>query len=485
MFVDMKGNPYSPEDMDAVDFSCAIGAMTGDVNGLFHPEGNISNAQICVILAGLFVPVPTEIESDKFYKDSWAAYYIAWIEDKLSKREKPLWFKEETINSPVSCQQVGELFHYFFDPLIKPNSRKNETELVQMGNATRLQAANMIYHYCLSFFYQLENYDVKELLQFWKASFSNPYQLLFHIYGTGMVRVPKLRDTSDKKAFYKLTLLKDAEPQRAPEIYQELNAIDRLEAKCDEVFPIYIGKAYHYTTLEALYQMLTNSKETSALGNGDIGIKMFLGNAEYLNDPKEGQYFDERNEIVDSAAVQKDQVLHPKDTYVLSLTVDKEERLPLWVQYGGNGTGCRIEFEIEYKDDFHNVLYIGSDAERESNAERVLQELKAKIIEGQKELVIRQYTENVIEQIKYYIKSSYYEHEKEIRHFSNSLPQFANVFPSPRPGESVPRLYCELDRALKVKSIIVGPKCQNPSQVALFLYRCGVPEVRTSSIEFK
>ena len=71
------------------------------------------------------------------------------------------------------------------------------------------------------------------------------------------------------------------------------------------------------------------------------------------------------------------------------MTADKDERLPLWVQYGGNGTGCRIEFEIGYEDDFHNVLYIGSDVKGGPNAESVIQELKDNV-EGQKELVIRQ-----------------------------------------------------------------------------------------------
>lgn len=486
VFVDMIGMKeklYSPENIVAVNFVCAIGAMVGDSDGLFHPEGNISNAEICVILANLFSVAPEKTTEEKLFKGHWAEPYITWIEDKLSQREYSLWFNKETINSPVSCQQVRDLFHCFFDPLIEPNSIKNETELAKTGDATRVYVATALYQYCLSFLNQLENYDVKELLQFWKASFISPYQLLFHISGTGMIRVPKLKNTSDKKAFYKLTLLKDTEPQKAPEIYQKLNAIDCLEDKCYEIFPIYIGKAYHYTTLEALYQMLTQSKETSALGNGNIGIKMFLGNAEYLNDPKEGQYFGERDETVDSGD-KKGHVLYPKNTYVLSLTADKDERLPLWVQYGGNGTGCRIEFEIGYEDDFHNVLYIGSDVKGGPNAESVIQELKDNV-EGQKELVIRQYIENVIERIKYYIKSSYYEHEKEIRHFSNSLPQLASVFPSPRSGEAVPRLYCELDRALKVKSIMLGPKCPNPNHVALFLYRCGVPEVQTSSIEWE
>ena len=479
MFIDMKKNSYSDTDLDAVDFVCAIGTMTGYPDGSFHPEENLSNAEMCSILTRLFVSIPAETEKSVFYKDHWAARYIAWVEDQLSKNKRLLWFNEKNLNSSLSCKKVDELFRFFFEPLIQPDCWPNEAALDETGNATRLKVAYKIFYFCLHFFYQIEEYNIMELLEFWKSSFVNPYRLLLNISATGMVKTPNLKDSSNKKVLYKLTLLKDIEPIQAPDIYKELNTIDKIEAQCREVFTLSCGNAYHYTSLDALYQMLTKSKE--CLEDGNIGIKMFMGNAEYLNDPKEGQYFDE---TTSSDSERSDNILHPKDTYVLSLTKDKEERLPLWVQYGANGTGCRIEFEISKSDDFHDVLYIDSDANLNAQAGSAIQALK-KYIKKQQKPVISNYAKEVIAQMKYYIKPIFYEYEAEIRHFSSSLPQYSNVYPSPRPGEVVPRLYCELNKALKVKSIMLGPKCQNPNHIALFLYRCGVPEVRMSRIEFK
>lgn len=476
MFIDPKTNSYSETDLDVIDFVCA---MLGYEKESFHPKQDVSNAELCFMLTRLFVSIPAETEKNVFYKDHWAARYIAWVEHQLSKSKNSLWFNEKDLNSSVSCEKVDEIFQFFFKPLIHPDCWPNEVVLKATGNATRLKVAYKIFCFCLYFFYQIQAHNVMELLGFWKSSFVSPYRLLLNISATGMVKTPKLKDASDKKALYKLTLLKDIEPMQAPDIYQEFNTIDNIEAQCREVFTPYPGNAYHYTSLDALYQMLTKSKES--FEDGNIGIKMFMGNAEYLNDPKEGQYFDE---ATSSDSEKSDNILHPKDTYVLSLTKDTEERLPLWVQYAANGTGCRIEFEISAADDFHDVLYISSDANLNAQASEAIQTLKDHI-RAHPEPVIINYAKEVIDQIKYYIKPIFYKYENEIRHFSSSLPQLANVYPSPRPGEVVPRLYCELNKALKVKSIMLGPKCPNPNHIALFLYRCGVPEVRMSRIEFK
>ena len=484
MFIDMNTDSYSKTDLNAAGFVCTIGAMSGYMDGSFHPERNISNAEMCSTLTRLFVSMPAKTEKDELHKDHWAARYVIWIENQLSKRNRPLWFDEKGLDSPISCQKVNELLRFFFEPLIQPAYRPNEAVSNATGKATRLKVAKIILCFCSHFFHQIEYLEkgkIGELLEFWKFSFVSPYRLLFNISATGIVKLSKKCNTDESKVFYKLTLLKDIEPGQAPDIYQKFNTIDDIETQCSKVFSIYSGDAYHYTSLEALYQMLTRSKES--FDDGNIGIKMFMGNAEYLNDPKEGQYFDE---ATSSDSIKSDNILHPKDTYVLSLTKDKEERLPLWIQYGANGAGCRIEFEISASDDFHNVLYISSDDNLNEQIREAIQTLKDRV-RTYHEPVLISYAKKVIERIKYYIKPIFYMHEDEIRHCSSSLPQSANVYAysSPRPGEAVPRLYCELNIALKVKSIMLGPKCPNPNHIALFLYRCGVPQVRMSRIEFK
>ena len=155
----------------------------------------------------------------------------------------------------------------------------------------------------------------------------------------------------------------------------------------------------------------------------------------------------------------------------------------MWIQYGDNGSGCRIEFEVELVHNFKKVKYLAPGQKTDDKLDNIVLDL-LKYVKSSNS-VISEYARGVITAIEYQIKNPYYEHEREVRCSMQQTPQLAKVFEKPKPDESFPRLYCELQTPIRIKSVILGPKCPTPQATALFLIRKGVPEVRMSSIKFR
>ena len=482
MFSDIT-EKYSYDDKRAIEFVNAIGVMAGMEDGAkFCPGKEVTNSEVCMIFSLLLegIPKASTDTTNKFYDRHWAKIYIGWVDDRLSKRGKDLWFDKESIDQSITQEQFNKQFSILFETLIKnPNatalSHKEEEPQINMS---RLMVANKVYSCCKEFFEQTKEYKVTELLDFWaETEIANPYRLLVNIYSTGMFDAPKWKDNEGRSPFYKLSLLKDVPPKNGPQIYEKFGTIDGIEAQCEDIFTNHKGSAFHYTTLSALCSMLKESN------NAPIGesprIRLFMSNAEYLNDPGEGKYLDTTRS---DSSMRDRTIISPQDTYIISLTLEEKEQLPMWVQYGGDGAGCRIEFDITSRDNFRRVRYLDSGDQADTKVEQIIQDL---LDYKDSEEIVFEYAKNVIDKIKYQVKSAYYSHENEVRHSTMQIPQLAKEFSFLRPGEVFPRLYCELENPLRIKSVMLGPKCQNVNATALFLYRCGVPEVKVSSIEFR
>lgn len=116
----------------------------------------------------------------------------------------------------------------------------------------------------------------------------------------------------------------------------------------------YHGVAYHYTNLSSLKKMI---EESSIRDYDGLYVTLHESNAEYLNDPNEGEWFVDGIKSVNRGAfAMSDGLIEPRSEYLASLILEKEEHLPMWVQYGDNGQGCRIEFEIPDSDSEANEL---------------------------------------------------------------------------------------------------------------------------------
>lgn len=233
--------------------------------------------------------------------------------------------------------------------------------------------------------------------------------------------------------------------------------------------------AYQYTSLSSLYKMLHKSKKYRI-----ANIFLHMSNVVYLNDPQEGRLYNDliREKLNFDKNIENN--IKTKNAYVLCLSKDNEERLPMWVQYADSAKGCRIEFEMPYGITMYDMNYCQIKDELPKWIEHMCDKYNACNNE-----ILKKYIEDKLNEIQYYYKDKYYEHEQEVRYTVNVSPENALEYDFVREGEYFPRLYCETQYPFPIKSVMLGPKCPNPEQVALYLKRTGVPEVLKSNIKFQ
>ena len=209
------------------------------------------------------------------------------------------------------------------------------------------------------------------------------------------------------------------------------------------------SRIYHYTSLQTLEKL-----------SGGSPIR--LSNTLNLNDPSEGkllpQYLDEIKYDLAAAGLSEDFSLPITDYYVISFCSDVNDSLPMWQQYAGGGTGCRIGFKV---DQFANYTlcrvaydkYIVKDfmddivrfrngfftADRE-----ILDLLDAAIMEQ-------------LMQVAFLFKDGAYKYENEVRLLYKKRPWEANEGQIIE-GEIFPRLYVELPTNFSFDYVQLGPK---------------------------
>ena len=105
----------------------------------------------------------------------------------------------------------------------------------------------------------------------------------------------------------------------------------------------YNDSIFHYTSLRALSRLCVKTS------------KFQMGNPAYLNDPQEGKKIKElvkKNGRCEKELkgweylIDNEEMIDVSNTYIASFVTDGNERnqLPMWIQYGDNGKGCRLEF---------------------------------------------------------------------------------------------------------------------------------------------
>lgn len=256
-----------------------------------------------------------------------------------------------------------------------------------------------------------------------------------------------------------------------PKVYREKKDLVRKlkELSKDYEHTTWSGCAYQYTSLVAVYKML-QAKNGTIKGHPSISLR--LSNTAYLNDPKEGALFNdiiqkilntERGDLRDlrgyfngnAKNLYGEAEIGTSEVYVASLSYDKEERLPMWVQYGDWGRGCRIEFEISEQDRFRMLEYYCKN-------ELPFEEVKNCII-NQSSLAVQLTFVGILkdflekEGLQYLYKEKYYAHENEVRVLKKASPD-KKIYTTEniRDGEVFPRLYLESDTNLKLLSVTLG-----------------------------
>ncbi len=246
-------------------------------------------------------------------------------------------------------------------------------------------------------------------------------------------------------------------------------------------------KAYQYTSLQALKGMLDKAQRSSF---NRLQFQVHMSNAEFLNDPDEG-YILLNDFQLDSRVPQPDaNKIYPRREYITCLSTEEEEKLPMWVQYGDGGRGCRIEFELNSESNFYEVSYV----ERNNLSQSIKD-----IIKSMEEVVNTYYKQDIdqvsptvanwakllLKRYGYIFKDIYYKQEKEIRSIVTALPHQVQLWDKPRNGEIFPRSYVTLEKPLQVLSVTLGPKCPNPEQIAVALQNKGITHIYRSKIHFQ
>lgn len=287
------------------------------------------------------------------------------------------------------------------------------------------------------------------------------------------------------------------------------------EIKDNLKYPIH-KPVCHYSRIENLKSLLKPKEET----------KFRINNVLYMNDPSEGSVFGELikqvankdyKDIYEKKENYREQI-NNSNTYLCSFT-QNIDNLPMWVQYGNDGKGCCLIFEKDFFDNdneplynltTHNLSEIDIVEEFDNDTQEiqskyvlykveyvneikkcsykeqfetiafVLHELQNQNIDNEKFL---DHARNILDQIRFLFKSVDYAHEKEIR-----LVKWSNE-PKYDKGErerEIPHLYIEMDKPLKLKEVILGPKVEKPSEIAPYLYFTGkVTTVSKSTIKYQ
>lgn len=262
---------------------------------------------------------------------------------------------------------------------------------------------------------------------------------------------------------------------------------------------------YKYISLPKLKRMLSDWdtykkseewKEQITSEDDGIGIispyfKLSMSNVSFFNDPDEGNILLDNFKSVPLQQKVGPYEIDPREEFITCLMATPIESLPMWVNYGDGGYGCRIEFDITPIEEFYSVTYVDRKSLQEAEMgfikeiESIVCSYRGSNSEDKTDVVYN-CAKRLLRKAGYYYKDAYYKYEKEIRTFetARSLDDILTR-ESARNKDELPHIYMELTPPLKVNSIMLGPKCKNPEQIAVTLHRLGIKKVFLSSIHFQ
>ena len=510
MFTDVTEKTFTKDAFNAINFVTNAGILSGYCDGSFRPENRMTNAEVCKALYQTFYNVCYETSEKlelKQHTPHWAHDFLEFVYDFASI--DPVNFKVnaekiiENPDNPASVTQSFEILEDFFSALIPDctsypyppdDDRKYIPQESKDNKITRLTFAKAIYWFVTQFVQTITFHPSKKntpdsLFLYWAKSPINPFSFALNIQQYDHFL---FNNISDIRFFNLFKYINDSSIKKSQGWYLKIVNLDK---KIRSAFkPTSKHKSYQYTSLSALYSMLT--KSNMANGNNPPEIQLHLSNTAYLNDPDEGYLFkDKLEQTLESKNLKQkyEQLtthqsnpsscnlpqIETSDTYIVSFSQVDKERLPMWVQYANDAQGCRIEFDtsylkcdsIEYRDpsdplpQIMNTLITMAATPSYSR--------------------IQDYIFLKLHEVQYYYKSTDYSHEEEVRYaISTPLPN-ASTEDSIRDGEFFPRLYCNVPVPLRIKSVTLGPKCPNPERVALYLKKMHVPVVYHSNIHYR
>lgn len=475
------------EFKQSIDYSTKTGIMKGLPDGSFQPHQYITRAEACKVLIS-FAIIDAEhvfpFRTDKFkipdIRGHWAKGYILFF---LSIADQGLlpsdtFQPDEVLTQDVALKWLGIVSKACFGvEYTYPKARKN---------ATRAWLSQQLFLCAQTIIKTLSSRAPRQLMKEWVK-----LRVYDHLPNPNILLVNENKWQDEYNLLCRIAkernMTKEEYISAAMTMADILYIVKSFEANLDK----YQGVAFQYTSLEALKSMLDNSSIKTSSG---LGIKLHMSNVEYLNDPGEGSIFLkelEKREIFDSEFAKDEDDITPRKEYITCLITENKEHLPMWVQYGDNAKGCRIEFKLK-KTYFTKVRYYSfQERETANTPETAMLDSIVRILNhytsrwhGIHDCVIF-WVKFLLKRVGYYYKESYYEHENEIRYISEHESTEALVYSEAKDGELFPRLYVECEFPLEVKSVTLGPKCEQQEKIALALQQKGIPRVKRSKISFR
>lgn len=478
--------------------------LSGYTDGSFHPKNVVTRGTFCKILY-LFVT------GDYGYGPILRFEVLGQWKDELKGNifESYIAFFEQLLRNNIEYAKPwgGKLLNASFEP----SATITEGEAVQWlrfacrvcyhvdipqdhcskefnenSQATREWIAEALYQCCFEVIHNLEEKaagDREKFFELWANCGENV--IGGYIPNPDILRIHNActADEYEMLTFSTRENFREDYELRIPVMYRLLSIAKPILSET----PFKDGRAYQYTSLQALKGMLDNSQQ----GIFDqLQFQVHMSNAEFLNDPDEGYILLNNFQLNEKVPQPEANKIYPRREYITCLSTEKEEKLPMWVQYGDGGKGCRIEFALDPDANFYRVTYV----ERNNLSPDI-----CAIIKSMEEVVNTYYEQDIdqgyttvsdwakllLKKYGYFFKDKYYEQEKEIRSIVTALPQQVQLWDKPRNGEIFPRSYVILKKPLRALSVTLGPKCPNPEQIAVALQNMGIKHIYRSKIHFQ
>ncbi|WP_306488870.1 S-layer homology domain-containing protein, partial [Agathobaculum sp.] len=434
MYIDYNIETWDEKTTKAVEYVSAAGIMSGYVDGSFRLMESVTFREFAGIIHHTFSKYSyiSFLPSEKSSTD-WATPYIDFFKQHLPKNiSQPKHLKNP--NTKLMFSEANRYISYFYNQIIlSDGTMKPVTDIKGTEDedciANRKQIANLLYYYSTKYYYQLLHIDLygnnlyKKYFEFWAGSTINPFSFALDL----SFYIPSLNSReSTQRIFYLFQIFKNVPAEQVENTYLKIIEIDSLITSLftHNTFT----SAYHYTSLSSLMKML--SKSNTATIYEQPKTYLHMTNAAFLNDPQEGTLFLDQVEkklfkisslkqfVKKKSSISNNVEIIEPNTYILCLTVDPEERLPLWIQYADQAAGCRIEFKIPPGMNFMQVKYLKASRRTPKAFDRLID-----IAQLHHSYCIQKYIIDRIYELLYYYKDIYYKHENEIRFTQSLIPQ--------------------------------------------------------------
>lgn len=503
----------SDELRDAIQFVTESGVMSYYSDGAFRANGTMTKG----VFYKLLVLIQMSPEEAEKLPDEDAGKSVFFKYKSYCQKKLKIDLGGDSDVEAVYKKEVYDAFINVFGTFYNMSPSAFPPRIINNEEASRAWIANELYLFVkLKLTSYLEDNEGKKI-----------YKFFWHEFFQKFANMPRklilaMADVCESgKLMLSNVIRENWEDNYLEDLLVDFYTIKSLaKGVYDKLYSpqkAFVGKAYHYTSLRALFNILKQTEEYNSAPADDYeyeeciseshssmkGIyytnRIYMCNAEFLNDPDEGTLLLNGYGALNTAEERKE--IYPKEQFTISLTTNEKEYLPMWSLYGDKGKGCRIEFEIDEPMGFKPVLYIDDipnnqikekEVISQNNFNNKVKECIDEIVkirskyERDKDLqiILDRWIKTQLLSTGYLFKTAYYSYEKEIRYVKEATASDIEIEELQEPYIA-PRIHSYVDVPLKITEIRLGPKCMNPSQVAAVLNYYGIPRITKSDIHFQ